>query len=120
MHLPFLVVNFFPSLRLKECTPLTAALNKSITEVQWTINISALHHYNTTAVMKLKLADPDLEERILSNQQLHKLEDAGGRSKWDKKTRYTLTCVRNECHVSVQGILYVVFLVKRSDKELNT
>uniref|UniRef100_A0A8C9WYQ7 Transporter n=1 Tax=Sander lucioperca TaxID=283035 RepID=A0A8C9WYQ7_SANLU len=45
--------------------------------------------------MKLQLPNPGLEDRILSHQQLDKLEkdEAGDRPKWDNKTQYMLTCV---------------------------
>lgn len=45
--------------------------------------------------MKLKIHNPGLEDRILSHQQLDKLEDeeAGDRPKWDNKIQYMLTCV---------------------------
>ncbi|CAL8248790.1 unnamed protein product [Lota lota] len=45
--------------------------------------------------MKLQLPNPDLDSRILSHQQLEKLEteEAGDRPKWDNKTQYMLTCV---------------------------
>ncbi|KAG7242140.1 hypothetical protein INR49_024186 [Caranx melampygus] len=45
--------------------------------------------------MKLKLPNPGLEDRILSHQQLEKLEEAeaGDRPKWDNKAQYMLTCV---------------------------
>ncbi|XP_008293054.1 solute carrier family 6 member 19b [Stegastes partitus] len=45
--------------------------------------------------MKLKLSNPGLEDRILSHQQLDKLEDAeaGERPSWGSKAQYMLTCV---------------------------
>ncbi|XP_042278749.1 solute carrier family 6 member 19b [Thunnus maccoyii] len=45
--------------------------------------------------MKLQLPNPGLEDRILSHQQLDKLEEeeAGDRPKWDNKAQYMLTCV---------------------------
>ncbi|XP_071372144.1 solute carrier family 6 member 19b [Centroberyx affinis] len=45
--------------------------------------------------MKLQLPNPGLEARILSHQQLEKLEkeEAGDRPKWDNKAQYMLTCV---------------------------
>uniref|UniRef100_A0A671UG94 Transporter n=1 Tax=Sparus aurata TaxID=8175 RepID=A0A671UG94_SPAAU len=45
--------------------------------------------------MKLKLPNPGLEDRILSHQQLDKVEEeeAGDRPKWDNKAQYMLTCV---------------------------
>ncbi|XP_069393090.1 sodium-dependent neutral amino acid transporter B(0)AT1-like [Paralichthys olivaceus] len=45
--------------------------------------------------MKLQIPNPGLEERLLSYEQLEKLEeeDAGGRPKWENKTQYMLTCV---------------------------
>uniref|UniRef100_A0A671UEK5 Transporter n=1 Tax=Sparus aurata TaxID=8175 RepID=A0A671UEK5_SPAAU len=46
-------------------------------------------------IMKLKLPNPGLEDRILSHQQLDKVEEeeAGDRPKWDNKAQYMLTCV---------------------------
>uniref|UniRef100_A0A3Q1G9V4 Transporter n=1 Tax=Acanthochromis polyacanthus TaxID=80966 RepID=A0A3Q1G9V4_9TELE len=46
-------------------------------------------------IMKLKLSNPGLDDRILSHQQLDKLEEdeAGDRPKWDNKAQYMLTCV---------------------------
>ncbi|KAM3873378.1 sodium-dependent neutral amino acid transporter B(0)AT3-like [Diretmus argenteus] len=45
--------------------------------------------------MKLQLPNPGLEARILSDQQLEKLEkkEAGERPKWDNKLQYLLTCI---------------------------
>ncbi|KAF7665737.1 hypothetical protein LDENG_00132760 [Lucifuga dentata] len=44
--------------------------------------------------MKLQLPNPDLDDRILSHQQLDELEEeAGERPKWDNKAQYMLTCV---------------------------
>nr|XP_023673437.1 sodium-dependent neutral amino acid transporter B(0)AT1-like isoform X2 [Paramormyrops kingsleyae] len=45
--------------------------------------------------MKLQLPNPGLEERILSHQELEKMEveEAGDRPKWDNKAQYMLTCV---------------------------
>ncbi|XP_077453975.1 solute carrier family 6 member 19b [Stigmatopora argus] len=45
--------------------------------------------------MKLTLPNPGLDDRILSHQQLDKLEkeEAGDRPKWENKTQYMLTCV---------------------------
>ncbi|KAI3360939.1 hypothetical protein L3Q82_013151 [Scortum barcoo] len=45
--------------------------------------------------MKLKIPNPGLEDRILSHEQLEKLEEeeAGDRPKWDNKAQYMLTCV---------------------------
>ncbi|KAG5271836.1 hypothetical protein AALO_G00184530 [Alosa alosa] len=45
--------------------------------------------------MKLKLPNPGLEDRILTHEQLDKLEveEAGDRPKWDNKAQYMLTCV---------------------------
>ncbi|XP_028326627.1 solute carrier family 6 member 19b [Gouania willdenowi] len=45
--------------------------------------------------MQLKLPNPGLEDRILSHQQLDRLEkeEAGDRPKWDNKAQYMLTCV---------------------------
>uniref|UniRef100_A0A8C5DAZ5 Transporter n=1 Tax=Gouania willdenowi TaxID=441366 RepID=A0A8C5DAZ5_GOUWI len=46
-------------------------------------------------IMQLKLPNPGLEDRILSHQQLDRLEkeEAGDRPKWDNKAQYMLTCV---------------------------
>ncbi|XP_055358939.1 solute carrier family 6 member 19b [Betta splendens] len=45
--------------------------------------------------MKLQLPNPGLEDRILSHQQLEKLEkeEARDRPRWDNKAQYMLTCV---------------------------
>ncbi|TSK34715.1 Sodium-dependent neutral amino acid transporter B(0)AT1 [Bagarius yarrelli] len=45
--------------------------------------------------MKLKIPNPGLEDRILSHDQLEKLEveEAGSRPQWDNKAQYMLTCV---------------------------
>uniref|UniRef100_A0A3Q1ALB3 Transporter n=1 Tax=Amphiprion ocellaris TaxID=80972 RepID=A0A3Q1ALB3_AMPOC len=45
--------------------------------------------------MKLRLSNPGLDDRILSHQQLDKLEEdeAGDRPKWDNKAQYMLSCV---------------------------
>uniref|UniRef100_A0A8C2FMQ3 Transporter n=1 Tax=Cyprinus carpio TaxID=7962 RepID=A0A8C2FMQ3_CYPCA len=45
--------------------------------------------------MKLKLPNPGLEDRILSHDELERLEveEAGDRPKWDNKAQYMLTCV---------------------------
>ncbi|XP_034467704.1 sodium-dependent neutral amino acid transporter B(0)AT1-like [Hippoglossus hippoglossus] len=45
--------------------------------------------------MKLQIPNPGLEDRLLSNEQLDKLEEdeAGDRPKWENKTQYMLTCV---------------------------
>ncbi|KAK7886272.1 hypothetical protein WMY93_025893 [Mugilogobius chulae] len=45
--------------------------------------------------MKLQLPNPGLEDRILSYEQLERLEkeEAGDRPKWDNKAQYMLTCV---------------------------
>ena len=49
----------------------------------------------TDSGMKLQLPNPGLEDRILSHEQLERLEveEAGDRPKWDNKTQYMLTCV---------------------------
>uniref|UniRef100_A0A671LSD9 Transporter n=1 Tax=Sinocyclocheilus anshuiensis TaxID=1608454 RepID=A0A671LSD9_9TELE len=46
-------------------------------------------------IMKLKLLNPGLEDRILSHDELERLEveEAGDRPKWDNKAQYMLTCV---------------------------
>uniref|UniRef100_A0AAQ5X8Q4 Transporter n=1 Tax=Amphiprion ocellaris TaxID=80972 RepID=A0AAQ5X8Q4_AMPOC len=46
-------------------------------------------------IMKLRLSNPGLDDRILSHQQLDKLEEdeAGDRPKWDNKAQYMLSCV---------------------------
>uniref|UniRef100_A0A8C1W7N9 Transporter n=1 Tax=Cyprinus carpio TaxID=7962 RepID=A0A8C1W7N9_CYPCA len=46
-------------------------------------------------IMKLKLPNPGLEDRILSHDELERLEveEAGDRPKWDNKAQYMLTCV---------------------------
>uniref|UniRef100_A0A671MP63 Transporter n=1 Tax=Sinocyclocheilus anshuiensis TaxID=1608454 RepID=A0A671MP63_9TELE len=46
-------------------------------------------------IMKLKLPNPGLEDRILSHDELEHLEveEAGDRPKWDNKAQYMLTCV---------------------------
>lgn len=47
--------------------------------------------------MRLQLPNPGLEDRILSHEELDKLETeeagSGDRPKWDNKTQYMLTCV---------------------------
>ncbi|XP_029104167.1 sodium-dependent neutral amino acid transporter B(0)AT1-like [Scleropages formosus] len=45
--------------------------------------------------MKLELPNPGLDGRILSHEELEKLEveGAGDRPKWDNKAQYMLTCV---------------------------
>ncbi len=45
--------------------------------------------------MKLKLPNPGLKDRILSHDELERLEvdEAGDRPKWDNKAQYMLTCV---------------------------
>ncbi|XP_026084878.1 sodium-dependent neutral amino acid transporter B(0)AT1-like [Carassius auratus] len=45
--------------------------------------------------MKLQLPNPGLEDRILSHDELERLEveEAGDRPKWDNKAQYMLTCV---------------------------
>lgn len=45
--------------------------------------------------MKLKLPNPGLDDRILTHEQLERLEveEAGDRPKWDNKAQYMLTCV---------------------------
>ncbi|KAM4630441.1 sodium-dependent neutral amino acid transporter B(0)AT1-like [Polymixia lowei] len=45
--------------------------------------------------MRLVLPNPGLEDRILSHQDLERLEkeEAGDRPKWDNKAQYLLTCV---------------------------
>lgn len=45
--------------------------------------------------MKLQLPNPGLEARILSHQELKKLEmeEAGDRRKWDNKAQYLMTIV---------------------------
>lgn len=45
--------------------------------------------------MKLKIPNPGLDERILSHEQLERLEieEAGDRPQWDNKAQYMLTCV---------------------------
>ncbi|XP_033837410.1 solute carrier family 6 member 19b [Periophthalmus magnuspinnatus] len=45
--------------------------------------------------MKLQFPNPGLEDRILSHEQLERLdkEQAGDRPKWDNKAQYMLTCV---------------------------
>ena len=45
--------------------------------------------------MKLQLPDAGRDSRVLSHQQLEKLEatEAGDRPKWDNKAQYMLTCV---------------------------
>ncbi|KAM9404407.1 sodium-dependent neutral amino acid transporter B(0)AT1-like [Salvelinus alpinus] len=47
--------------------------------------------------MRLQLPNPGLEDRILSHEDLDKLETeeagSGDRPKWDNKTQYMLTCV---------------------------
>lgn len=47
--------------------------------------------------MRLQLPNPGLEDRILSHEELDKLETEeagrGDRPKWDNKTQYMLTCV---------------------------
>ncbi|KAM3613679.1 uncharacterized protein V6R79_003505 [Siganus canaliculatus] len=45
--------------------------------------------------MKLQFPNPGLDDRILSHQDLDKLEleEAGDRPKWDNKSQYMLTCV---------------------------
>lgn len=45
--------------------------------------------------MKLKIPNPGLDDRILSHDELEKLEieEAGDRPQWDNKTQYMLTCV---------------------------
>lgn len=57
--------------------------------------IVSLHYYSFWQIMKLKLPNPGLEDRILSYQELDKLEEeeAGDRPKWDNKAQYMLTCV---------------------------
>uniref|UniRef100_A0A8C9VAU8 Transporter n=1 Tax=Scleropages formosus TaxID=113540 RepID=A0A8C9VAU8_SCLFO len=46
-------------------------------------------------IMKLELPNPGLDGRILSHEELEKLEveGAGDRPKWDNKAQYMLTCV---------------------------
>uniref|UniRef100_A0A8C2C325 Transporter n=1 Tax=Cyprinus carpio TaxID=7962 RepID=A0A8C2C325_CYPCA len=46
-------------------------------------------------IMKLKLPNPGLEDRILNHDELERLEveEAGDRPKWDNKAQYMLTCV---------------------------
>lgn len=46
-------------------------------------------------IMKLKLPNPGLDDRILSHDELERLEveEAGDRPKWDNKAQYMLTCV---------------------------
>ncbi|CAG5958709.1 unnamed protein product, partial [Menidia menidia] len=46
-------------------------------------------------VMKLKLPNPGLEDRIPSHADLERMEkeEAGDRPKWDNKAQYLLTCV---------------------------
>lgn len=46
-------------------------------------------------IMKLKLPNPGLDDRILTHEELERLEveEAGDRPKWDNKTQYMLTCV---------------------------
>ncbi|CAB1334777.1 unnamed protein product [Coregonus sp. 'balchen'] len=47
--------------------------------------------------MRIQLPNPGLEDRILSHEELDKLETeeagSGDRPKWDNKTQYMLTCV---------------------------
>ncbi|TNN78384.1 Solute carrier family 40 member 1 [Liparis tanakae] len=52
--------------------------------------------------MKLQLPNPDLEDRILTYQELDRLEveEAGDRQKWDNKAQYMLTCFVSECKKS--------------------
>ncbi len=51
--------------------------------------------FNQTDNMRLVLPNPGLEERILSHDDLEKIEkeEAGRRPKWDNKAQYLLTCV---------------------------
>ena len=61
----------------------------------------AAHRYRTPRqpysdpTMKLQLPNAHLDSRVLSHQQLEKLEltEAGDRPKWDNKAQYMLTCV---------------------------
>ena len=86
---------------------LTAQWSQSITGVryisrceQYNLHLSTLSQNNNyrssvSSIMKLQFPNPGLEGRLLSNEQLDKLEEdeAGGRPKWESKTQYMLTCV---------------------------
>ena len=50
---------------------------------------------SVSSIMKLQFPNPGLEDRLLSYEQLDKLEvdEAGDRPKWESKTQYMLTCV---------------------------
>lgn len=83
-----------------------ASPSQSITEVQYIIQDLTQWHVHSSPVlspavslqyhiMKLKLPNKGLEDRILSHEQLDVLEteEAGDRPKWDNKAQYMLTCV---------------------------
>lgn len=78
---------------LRESLSLHSSLQSTPSEIRPQIPTANLQ--GAEEIMKLQLPNPGLEDRILSHDELERLEveEAGDRPKWDNKAQYMLTCV---------------------------